>query len=260
MIMNRYENLTPEKAQKWLATSLGNRKISNVVVSRYARDMVSGNWMLTGENIIFDCNGHMLNGHHRCLAVKESGVTIPVIVTRGIEPEAFKKMDNGMPRSAPHIAQILGQQNATVGTSSATLILLYERDKIKTYKTVRPDKSDCAEFMVNNPDIQHSIRQGYKTRHLGSIAVLTACHYLFSKINPTMADSLYESLSSGENLKKGSTEHKLREQLIRYRMNKHRVSNLLQMAIIIKAWNAIRNNKAVQVFSWRDNEEFPVAT
>lgn len=101
------ENITPAKAQEYLNTSEGNRPISKVYVRSYADTMRKGNWMLNGIPIIFDTNGHLLDGHHRLLAVVEAGIPIRFDVCRGASPEAFTTYDTGRHRT---IGQILGMQ------------------------------------------------------------------------------------------------------------------------------------------------------
>lgn len=46
--------------------------------------MKTGRWVLNGETICFDSNGVLRDGHHRLLAIIESGVTIEVLVVRGV--------------------------------------------------------------------------------------------------------------------------------------------------------------------------------
>lgn len=101
------ENITPAKAHEYLKTSLGNRVISKVYVRSYADTMRKGKWMLNGVPIIFDYDGHLIDGHHRLLAVEEAGIPVQFDVCRGVSPESFVTYDNGRHRT---IGQLLSMQ------------------------------------------------------------------------------------------------------------------------------------------------------
>lgn len=83
------ETITPEMARKYLATSKGNRTISRPTVAAYARDMANGNWMLNGEPIAFDIEGHLVNGHHRLYACIEANTSFTTNVARGVPNTAI---------------------------------------------------------------------------------------------------------------------------------------------------------------------------
>lgn len=101
------ENITPAKAQEYLRTSRGNRPISKVYVRSYADTMKKGGWMLNGVPIIFDTDGHLVDGHHRLLAVIEAGIPVRFDVVRGAPSEAFTTYDTGRHRT---VGQILAMQ------------------------------------------------------------------------------------------------------------------------------------------------------
>lgn len=101
------EDIDRSLAQKYLASSIGNRSILRAKVVQYAREMREGRWRLV-DSIDFDWNGHLLNGHHRLLAVVESGKTIRFRVARGADPSNFEVTDRGVPRTIAHDLQSEG--------------------------------------------------------------------------------------------------------------------------------------------------------
>jgi hypothetical protein len=70
-------DVDPATAESWLAKNPNNRNLRVPVVQSYARDMVSGNWMLNGETIKFDQSGKLIDGQHRLSAVVTADVTVP---------------------------------------------------------------------------------------------------------------------------------------------------------------------------------------
>lgn len=101
------ENITPAKAQQYLKTSDGNRPISKPTVHSYADTMRKGNWLLNGMCIIFDSEGHLIDGHHRLLGVIEAGVPVRFDVCRGVNSDSFTTYDCGRHRT---IGQLLAMQ------------------------------------------------------------------------------------------------------------------------------------------------------
>jgi|GEM_PF-1464345 len=97
--------VTPEMADKMLATSAGNRVIREWHVRYLAAAQVRGDWKLTHQGAAFDWDGHLRDGHHRLLACVESGVTIPILVTVGMDPAVFDAVDQGVNRN---LADLLG--------------------------------------------------------------------------------------------------------------------------------------------------------
>lgn len=114
--------LTPEIAEEWLGTMPGyQRKASAVVVAEYAKDMADGRWVAnTGDAIRFNRQGQMIDGQHRCMAVVESGVPIPVILIEGLDDEVFMVLDKGRKRTA---ADSIGGKNANVRAAIAKAII-----------------------------------------------------------------------------------------------------------------------------------------
>jgi hypothetical protein len=102
------ETITPEKATQYLSTSKGNRPINNVYVRSYADTMRRGAWMLNGVPIIFDAEGHLLDGHHRLHAVVAAGIPVKFDVVRGAPEEAFTTYDVGRHRT---LGQLIAMQN-----------------------------------------------------------------------------------------------------------------------------------------------------
>lgn len=102
------ENITPAKAQQYLATSQGNRPKSLVTIHSYADTMKKGKWLLNGMCIIFDNEGHLIDGHTRLQAVIEANVPVRFDVCRGASPDAFTTYDNGRHRT---VGQLLAMQD-----------------------------------------------------------------------------------------------------------------------------------------------------
>lgn len=105
------ENITPAKALEYLSTSLGNRVLSKVYIRSYADTMRRGRWVLNGVPIIFDNEGHLVDGHHRLQAVVQANIPVRFDVRRGVSPDAFTTYDNGRHRTLGQLLSMQGVKN-----------------------------------------------------------------------------------------------------------------------------------------------------
>ena len=92
-ITRGYETVTPEKAQKWLDTSIGNRPINKNKVALFMQYMKEGAWNRDAQPIYFDEDGHLMDGHTRLNAVIRSGATIEVEVKRNFPRAEWAKLN-----------------------------------------------------------------------------------------------------------------------------------------------------------------------
>ena len=107
------EMITPQIAQEYLTHNTSNyRFLSTAKVSSYAEDMKHGLWKENGESIVFGADGTLRNGQHRLNAIVKSGVTIPILVVRGVQDDV-STFDVGMGRT---ISQICRANGYAVGT------------------------------------------------------------------------------------------------------------------------------------------------
>jgi hypothetical protein len=91
--------VTPTLASQMLATSVGNRNIRRWHVDLLAGAQRRGEWRLTHQGAAFDWNGALRDAHHRLMACVQSGVTISMLVTLGLDPAAFDAVDQGVNRN-----------------------------------------------------------------------------------------------------------------------------------------------------------------
>lgn len=92
------EIITPEIASKILDNNKGNRKPNGAVVKRYAQMMLNGDWETTHQGIAIGSDGRLLDGQHRLMAVAVSGVTVKILVSRGVPTHQYYIFDAGYKR------------------------------------------------------------------------------------------------------------------------------------------------------------------
>jgi len=98
-------SITPKIAEIMLNKNEGNRKISPTVIRKYTKDMENGEWRETGQGIIVDETGKIIDGQHRLNAIMKSGITINTVLTTlvGDVPTIMIPLDIGKPRKVTDI-------------------------------------------------------------------------------------------------------------------------------------------------------------
>lgn len=97
------EDIGPEKAAELLRNNTRNRTLRKGLVDQYARDMLAGRWLQTHQGIAINCDGTILDGQHRLHAIVQSGVTVRILVARGVPSNVQKEMDGGAIRTVSDV-------------------------------------------------------------------------------------------------------------------------------------------------------------
>lgn len=93
------ETIDPAKARKFLDSSEGNRPIAEKHVESLANEISRGNWMAWASPIQINASGHLINGHHRMLAVIRADKAIQQAVARNVPDNTIEVIDMGRART-----------------------------------------------------------------------------------------------------------------------------------------------------------------
>lgn len=91
--------ITPHLAEEMLGASRGNRRIRPQRVRDWTRALCDGTWEVITDDIGFDVDGYLVNGHHRLHACVHSGVSFKCGIKFGLSKTAYQKMDCGLARA-----------------------------------------------------------------------------------------------------------------------------------------------------------------
>lgn len=91
--------ISPDIASHLLSRNSKNRRVRITHVKNLSRMMKNGDWKTTHQGIAISSNGELLDGQHRLMAIIDAGVTVKMQVASDVEDEAFKVIDELMPRS-----------------------------------------------------------------------------------------------------------------------------------------------------------------
>lgn len=265
------ENITPAKAQEYLNSSMGNRPISKPTVHSYADTMKQGGWMMNGVPIVFDIEGHLLDGHHRLEAITLAGIPVKMDVCRGVQSEAFTTYDCGRHRS---LGQLLAMQSVknynTVGSVVACTETLVRTGRIYSNNSViaghqrKRTNTESYEIYTRDPKgynqaAEDAVRLVHTARILNASWIGGLIYYLTNTggYNRKYVLDFFDSLCS---LDDGAIQpaNMLRKRILKEKLSNTNLIASQLFAFICIAWNAYVCGKELKFVRYNDKvEEYP---
>lgn len=267
--------ITPAMASSWLADNkFDNRNLADRLVDKIAKDIKEGKWVFDGSPIRFDKNNNVIDGQHRLWAIVTSGIAVKSLVIYGLSEESKDTIDTGKPRSNSDVLHFHGFVNTASLANSCRLSIGYRLNKGNLYNWAGgSSKLHCSSSQIvreaeTNEDLVHCHQKiiSYKfIKKFIGLGTASFCMHIFKKIDNMKADEFFYLLEKGENLQEGNPILSLRNALtIRDHLTmklakggNYRAAYLI--ALIIKAWNAYRDEKVVKHLSFVDDKEsYPI--
>lgn len=228
-----------------------NRPLSQGAVTAYAHDMTNGKWHPSNDAITLSVDEALLNGQHRLAAVVKSGITIPMLFGYNFPTEAQETMDAGRKRTFANTLSLRGEAH-TVGLAAvARRVWAWENGERAEPRRETPSGSQLSEVIERHPSLRTSaaIAKGIKLPIEPS--TLGLCHWLFSAIDPAGCRFFFGRLGDGANLDVDHPVIVLRRTLIDQRTAKSTLRKEVATAYVIKAWNAYRAGRSINVLRIR---------
>ncbi|WP_329291919.1 hypothetical protein [Streptomyces pseudovenezuelae] len=253
-------DVTPELARVWLRANTRNRNTRERAVTEYARDMVAGHWNLNGEAIKFAYDGSLLDGQHRLRAVIEADATVQMLVVVGLPPEAQETMDTGRKRTTADVMGLRGETNAHTLAAVLRRVWAWDHGDKKFGGSYSATNRECAQLLAERPDIRRSAEIAVRTRqafpHIPQSALGTA-HHLFSRLDAAAAVWFFQRVADGAELPVGHPILALRARVTSERLDSVRMPEARHMAYLIRAWNAVRENRSLDRLVHPPNSAVP---
>lgn len=249
--------INPEMAARYLKRNLNNRPLSIAWANELSRRIKRNEWKLNGEAIKFSSDDYLLDGQHRLQAIIISGVSVPVLVIRGVDRLSFDTMDQGKSRGAADILAINGEKNASVVAAAAKIVFLFKENKEAPVFNNRVTPIQIEKTLVLYPEIRQSASIAEKTNKILLPSVAAGLWVLFWQKDRELANEFFARLDDGAGLTKHHPIKTLRDRLI---INSASIMRLRQKelcAFVIKAWNAVRVGKEMRICKFSEDEKFP---
>lgn len=260
--------ITPELAQAWLQNANShNRKLRDHHALALSRDMAAGRWHDTATPIKFDRNGVLLDGQHRLQAIVISGATIEMLVIRGLEPEVQDFMDTGLKRSvadALHLEGKIKYRHAAVASIARAVASLEGASGFMANDPKRrPTDALVLDTIRRDPEgFEEAAFVSQRAREQGGLrggVIYGVAYYKLAKVDPEDAETFFQQLISGEDLRGGNPIYALRQKLLITPPSTASKTMRNELFFFIKAWNYWREKKDLRVLRWSRNEDYPEA-
>jgi hypothetical protein len=272
------ETITPSQAAEWLEkyNTANYRKLGQTTVKKYADLLRRGEWPLTSASISFGADGRLLDGQHRLAACALADVPLTTFVVRGITSDAELYIDTGKPRSFSDYLRYLGEKNSTALATTLNILyfMLNEKPESLVNKSGAVPAAELLEVLDKHPQIRDAVSwAGSARKQIPGItqSYLAAARYLFARVEDPDPVSLaadvdwfFARLADGTELAQTDPVRLLREVLHRNSRTTmvNRMHSSVIFALTIKAWNATRDGRAMQILTYRpggrSREQFPM--
>lgn len=261
--------VTPELATRLIELNTDNRPIRfkglNRTVEAYSKAMARGEWQLNGEPIIISREGILNDGQHRLWAVVESGATVRMMITLGVDRESRHTVDQGAARTPGHILAMFGEKNTNQLAHALQFVWAYDGHRVFSY---RPSSEELLSTLDRHPGLRIAVTDVaplVREFHV-SAGYMAAAYYVCGRVDRHAAGLFLEATTTGLGLNdKNSPVVRLRKRFQNHlaRLQRDVLPADEQAALFIKAFNLHLRRRSTQNLIWRRGgptpEDFPVA-
>ncbi len=227
-----------------------NRPLHPNVVKNYSIEMRQQQWSVNGESIKFYADGGLADGQHRLAACVETGIPLETVVIRGLERDDFHTIDQGLRRGPSDILGLMGHKNT--GTLGSALRWIWILEEPKGRMNQKFSASHIRAGIEENPEAVDSVnkirnwsRMG--TKVLGQHGLAAGMHYHLSQIDSADAEEyMYRVVTGLRITRDDEPEQAVRRRLQRYGRGGEKARASVLVEIIIRGWNARRQNRTLR--------------
>lgn len=265
--------VTPEMATAMLNRMMQNRTLSGARVSQYARDMKNKRWTRNPSPICIAPSGELMDGQHRLWAVIESDTPVLFKIEQDVPEEVMESIDTGRIRTFADLCVIqLDQRNATAFGAAVRLMYRYDNKTLTVNRRPPISNAELKDTVQRHPMLQlvvsRAVNKGLRTIMSPASGVFVWA--LLSELDEIAADNFMQATRdgmwpNGAVLMPMDMPFILRNRLVGLQSKARRTDwNVVETAALtIKAWNAWRRGRPLQVLRWRTkasdrDEQFPV--
>lgn len=225
-------------------------------------------FLFTGETIIYDDHGILLNGQNRHQAGLETEKSFHTLVVFGVDQEAFKVLDQHARRTVGHVLAMMDIKYANATASALTNIyLLGKTGSLKSQGKLVITVEEKLEILRRHPDLSDygravNFRKGGRI-DIKSPGMLMFLYYLFASYDSITADQFFQELAGVRAMpERGgrNTLDKLKQQLKANMLSETKLPVEHLAALVIKTWNFIMAGVDREILQWkhRGGEQFPM--
>jgi hypothetical protein len=226
----------------------GNRSKRETAIRGYSADMADGHWVVTGETMVISDARLLRDGQNRCVACVRSGASFTTHVIFGVDDGVFPYLGGAPRRTAADVLKIGGYPNATVLAAALRWASILLSDNPFSRRGVSGvaclDLIEKGGYAMMSDSVNETRKVYTMFRH--PHGQLAALHFIFSKSDPLLADSFFDSWARGVQGGRARPVAKLQDALIKIKQDSSVLNykEAVRAALIIKAWNSFVEKKA----------------
>jgi hypothetical protein len=258
---SRIEVISPAKAAKWLdEANVRNRDLRETRVIHLVESLKRGEWRLTGDAIVFDLDGILLNGQHRLAACVIAELPIEVLVLRNVLRASQDVMDDTLPRRLGDALKLRGERDVFrlgAGVGWYARMIYAEAYGTPHYadNARRPSIPQLLALFDENEGLRDCLSLSRPVMHAVKLrpGPSLAAYYRLSLINDEETALFFDKLRSGADLPEGSPLLALRrysEGEIQGRGRSRTNGDFRWVAVTFKAWNAWRDGRDIKLLAY----------
>jgi hypothetical protein len=251
-----------------MGRNANNRRIKQLKIDQYARDMAAGKWNPDSSDISFDVDGKLANGQNRLLACIQADVPFPTLVRTGIDPAAVDNMDAGAVRTFGDVLKMHAAADPNNAAAAISLRARYEsiaeQGGTLIERRLPLTRQEVIDYLTAHPQIEKMLtvaKSMYQTAPSIQRSVWVAGMSMAAEHDEDDARRFAGAFLAGDT--KGAGDPIMA--LMRYAMSlqtpaqqtravKLKNAGLRHLLAFVTAWNAWRADETLDSIKIRDNE------
>lgn len=247
------EHITPEQAKELLEANTANRNMRSVHVDRIASDITAGRWQMNGATIVFSADGTLLDGQHRLAAIVKSGITIPMMIVRGVSGSVMPTIDSNISRKAADVAKLQGYTQVTRLVATTRMLMLIKTDSVDPSR--KTGTGDVLALLERHPQLSSCVADAEHVRQIIPPSIVAAWLYLarYNANEPDLANRALNTLVTGVPSYSGDPIHTFRERMISMPKGEHHhmTGRYNVTMTLIAMWNDYREGRRLTMCKLR---------
>lgn len=240
-------DVTPKLASRWLDANHGNRNVRQRIVTAYARDMTAGRWKLSGEGVKFSATDRLVDGQHRLHAVVQSGITVPMLVVRGLDDEVQDVLDSGAGRTAGDALRMRAEPHYSLLAAGARIALQFQDGRLDQGGACKYTHSELMDWIDKHPEMRTAVEATSRLAKQVALppSVLTLSIWRLSQVDSEACMEFFQRLAFKTHLEPGSPVLALLYRLTDIERTARRTNRSTYVSLVFRAWNYYRQGKSV---------------
>jgi len=249
-------------AKSYLEKLRVNRPENATNIRKLSNEINNNRYLFNGDAFRFDKNGNAADGAHTARAIIATGKSVPRLIVRGLDEAAFQTIDKGAKRKLSDDLSLSGIECSRDVAAAARLAYALESKPGQQPSLKDNTDTEILDYIKeNNEIIEFAKLHGNERGLLLASSVISAFHFVFSKINKDLANTFIEKLINGANVEENDPVFLLRKVLIENITAKKRYKKFHVLAFIIKTWNSTRQQIPLKLLKYarvgKQAEAFP---